>query len=343
MLRIQLTSPSDRLAIRARERLPTIVFFAVLLSIKGQGMSSQDNQTSDQPAAENAPPTKRAMIVQRGLRWFRVCAIVYVVVLVAMVVFESRLVFPGAYMERNAAALTSVQDWNYRNQDDLKLTGRKLLRPNSKRTVLLLHGNGIQAKWMDMRIAQLAEQLECDVYCAEYSGFQYSDITPCEENFLADACSAHQAACQAASVQGEDLIVYGTSLGGAAAAEVASVNQSKTIILDRTFDAAVAVAAQKYWMMPIRLLMKNRFESERRLSEYRGKVVQIHGPPDAIVPYRNGKALFESIPSEDKTFLTVEGLRHNDSMPDEVLQQVEALLPEQNQPQAMKQDSAVSK
>ncbi|QDT58283.1 Alpha/beta hydrolase family protein [Stieleria bergensis] len=305
-------------------------------------MSSQDNRTSEQASAENASPAKRPTIVQRGIQCFRVCVIVYVLVLIAMVVFESRLVYPGAYFtHRNAAVLPEVEDWDYRNKDDLKLTGRKLLRPDAKRTVLLLHGNGIQAKWMDLRISQLANLLQCDVYCAEYSGFQYSEITPCEENFLADACSAHQAACQDAGVQRQDLVVYGTSLGGAAVAEVASINQSKTIILDRTFDAAVAVAAQKYWMMPVRWLMQNRFESQRRLSEFQGKVVQIHGPPDAIVPYRNGKALFDSIPSEDKNFLTVEGLGHNDSMPNEVLRQVEALLPESNVPESSVPESSV--
>ncbi|MFN7334059.1 MAG: alpha/beta hydrolase, partial [bacterium] len=95
---------------------------------------------------------------------------------------------------------------------------------------------------------------------------------------------------------------------------------------DRTFSSIVDVAAWHYPMFPVRWLIRNRFLSIDRISNYSGKLLQLHGDADTIVPLKFGKKLFDACPSTSKTFLQVPELGHNDEWPEEFWAAVPAFL-----------------
>ena len=100
------------------------------------------------------------------------------------------------------------------------------------------------------------------------------------------------------------------------------------MVLDRTFDRLVNIAANKYPVIPINLLMRNRYDSIAKLTVYKGPLVQLHGTIDKLIPIQHGEALFASARSVSKHWIPVEGLRHNDTLPLESLREIVAKVKE---------------
>ena len=278
-----------------------------------QSEGSSDGTESTHPDATERKPNKL-----RGLTVsvVRTLILIYVIVLVGLVALEPRLLFPGAYMSPDwNDTHPSVQSFPYDAVDGRTITGRLAERAGAQRTVLFFHGNGIQAKELDLWTLRLSRDLNANVLTAEYRGYQFDEITPSEKNIVEDALSAHDALCEHYNIRSQDLVIYGRSLGGGCAAAVAEKRKTKILILDRTFDSIVNVAASKLPIFPIRLLMRNRFDSVSRLKEFDGHVYQFHGTADSLIPIRIGKKLFDELSTEHKTFAKVKDLDHNDLVP----------------------------
>ena len=288
--------------------------------------SSTANQknTGDQP---DPPPQANKRRRHWVISLLRIMAISYVTVLVMLVLMEAKLLFPGAYLSSEVPPQPfASQPWQYSAEDGSTITGRLLERPGSKRTVLFFHGNGVRAAWLDDWTTRISRLLDANVLAAEYRGFQDVDVTPSESNLIADSLCAHDALCNHYGLRSEDLIVYGRSLGGGCAAAVAAERNTKTLILDRTFDSVANVASDKFPIFPIRMLMRNQFDSLERLRGYKGRLIQIHGTTDEVVPIAHGQRLYDSIPASDKVFLKVPGMYHNDPIPSKTLDEVSRLV-----------------
>ena len=272
--------------------------------------------------------------------------IVYTAVLIALVNLESRLVYPGAYMPP-----TDTRDWpesdrtiqevQYRTCDGLLLRGRLLeAPPNSnaltdsldnaqngsvahqkKETVLVLHGNANRVVYLDDRMRRLAKYLNANVMAAEYRGFE-DDHTPSEEGLKQDCIAAMDFLCDRYGLTPNDVTIFGTSLGGGCATTLAAQRGAKVVILDRTFDQLVEVAAEQYPIFPVRSIMKNRFDSISNLQVYRGPLIMIHGDQDEIVSIERGRNLFRAASCSPKHWIEVPGLSHMMTLSDETLGQI---------------------
>jgi fermentation-respiration switch protein FrsA (DUF1100 family) len=107
------------------------------------------------------------------------------------------------------------------------------------------------------------------------------------------------------------IIVYGRSLGTAMAAYVASKNKPKKLILETPFHDFKKLVQDKVPYVPIKLL-KYDFPVAYFADDVKCRVVIIHGTDDGIVPFRFGETLYKVLPQEQRSFVTVEGGKHND-------------------------------
>ena len=96
---------------------------------------------------------------------------------------------------------------------------------------------------------------------------------------------------------------------------VASLGGAKALILERTFDRLVDVAAAKYPVLPVPFLMSNRYDSIAKLTAYKGPLIQLHGTADALIPIEHAERLFQSSRCQPRHWIAVEGLGHNDQLP----------------------------
>ena len=254
----------------------------------------------------------------------RLLIIGYATVLIALALMESRLVYPGAYFgddpsrEGNDPAIETVE---YASTDGMMMRGRLLELPQPKHVVLFFHGNGVKAKWMDRWLKHLAAEFNATVMAAEYRGFD-DDAAPSERGVLSDCFAARDYLCDRLGKSPDEIVLYGQSLGGGCAVAVASQGGAKALVLERTFDRLVTVAAAKCPFIPVRVLMKNRYDSVAKITVYKGPLIVLHGTTDSLIPMKHAEALFQGATTKQKHWIAVEGLGHNDPLPIESLREI---------------------
>ncbi|WP_052335971.1 alpha/beta hydrolase [Rhodopirellula sallentina] len=269
-------------------------------------------------------------------------AIAYVLICVGMVMMETRLVFPGAYLaatpefdgphfSTSDPITNRIVTLDYLAEDEMNLEGRLIVRDDAERVILFLHGNEIRAAEMDHWTLRLSELMNATVLTAEYRGFQGEDFTPTETTCIADAYSALKKLSTITNTPQKQVTIYSRSLGGGIAGGLVELLQKEgtppdSLILDRTFDSTVSVGADRFVWLPVQLLMRNRFDTASRLADFEGCVVQIHGTPDRIVPMKNGKQLFDSLRTPHKSWIEVPDMYHNDRISDATLKEALAEL-----------------
>lgn len=296
---------------------------------KGSRSVAKEQTADVQPEAANdgdeaKPGRLRRFAVATG----RIIAMGYATVLVMLVVMESRLVYPGAYMDISPTNPDGVQSVDYQSADGTKLVGRLYEQPDAEHTVLYFHGNGITAGRESQTIANLGALFNANVMAAEYRGFDSLEGTPNETDVIADSMAARDYLVDRFSVKPDQLVLYGQSLGGGCAVAVASDSGAKLLVLDRTFDKMVDVAQGMYWFVPVKYLMRNRFDSVARIQNYTGPLVQLHGNADQLIPIKHGKHLHDSAPSKVKHWIVADGMGHNDATPSEAWDEVRVRIRE---------------
>jgi fermentation-respiration switch protein FrsA (DUF1100 family) len=144
---------------------------------------------------------------------------------------------------------------------------------------------------------------------------------------LADARAARAWLAKRTGVSESQIVLMGESLGGGVMVDLASQDGARALILDSTFSALPDVAAHHYRWLPVRWLMRNRFDSLAKIGAYRGPLLQMHGDADTIIPLTIGQRLFEAA-NEPKRFVVLPGHDHNDVRPHEFYAALDAFVAE---------------
>ncbi len=242
-------------------------------------------------------------------RLIRDLAIIYLLLLGLVFLFQRRLqYFP------DASPVPIPRGDKYRDLQEVRLVSTDSLSlwawhwPGRHATSLLvLHGNGghrgYRLEWIEDLHA-----LGWGILILDYRGYGGSSGTPTEEGLYHDA----ETAANWLKQNGKQKLVYlGESLGCGVAVELATRQPPAGLILQSGFSSAVEVAAQAYPYLPVRWLMKDRYESTAKMAKISCPVLVIHGERDSLIPVRLGRALYEAA-REPKEWWVVTGADHND-------------------------------
>ena len=142
----------------------------------------------------------------------------------------------------------------------------------------------------------------------EYAGYSGDTRDPSKDLILQDAENADKFI---SGVGYEKVVLMGTSLGTAVAAYHQTLRYPEKMILLAPFDKLSHVGKIHYPFLPVSLLLREEYDTAGWLKDYEGEVVIIHGIEDEIVPVELAKELYESIPSNKKTFITIKDTDHN--------------------------------
>jgi hypothetical protein len=91
----------------------------------------------------------------------------------------------------------------------------------------------------------------------------------------------------------ENIIIYGESLGTGVATEIAQNKDFAGIILESPFTSMVDAAKTKYPFFPIKLLLKDKYESDKKIKNINSPILIMHGEVDTLVPFWMGKKMYE--------------------------------------------------
>ena len=176
-------------------------------------------------------------------------------------------------------------------------------------TAVVFHGNAGHAGHRSY-YAETLTALGIRVILAEYPGYGPRDGEPGEGSLVADA---ENTIALAHRLYGEPLLVIGESLGAgvAAAAAARQLERVQALLLITPWDRLENVGAHHYPWLPVRWLLKDRYDTSKNLTDFRRPVTVVVAELDEVVPSRFGRALFDGL-SEPKALRVVRAAGHND-------------------------------
>jgi alpha-beta hydrolase superfamily lysophospholipase len=179
--------------------------------------------------------------------------------------------------------------------------------------LLYLHGARWNVESSTPRIRRLQE-MGFSVLAIDYRGFgKSSPGLPSEDTAYEDAQAAWR--WLASKYPGRPRYIYGHSLGGAIAIDLASkVDDERGTIVEATFTSIPDVASTMKWgWLPIGPLITQRFDSVRKVAKIGSPLLVVHGDDDDYVKVELGRKLYEAA-TGPKRFLLVEGGTHHSTM-----------------------------
>ena len=144
----------------------------------------------------------------------------------------------------------------------------------------------------------------------DYRGYGKSSGSPSEPGTYLDAEAAWRHATQVLGYSTKRIVVFGESLGGGVAAQVAADKRPGALVLASTFTSVPDLGAELYPLLPIRLLANIEYNTLERLARIDCPLLVIHSRDDDIIPYRHGRRLFEAARAP-KQFIEMTG-GHNE-------------------------------
>lgn len=231
----------------------------------------------------------------------------YGAALVFLVTQETRLVFQaGRPLSENRPAFPYEQV-DVPRADGARQFAWVMKQPAANTWVLFLHGNSatIASRVNVARYGEL-RALGVNVIAPEYRGFAGLPGVPSERSVTEDAKAAYDFATRTLAVPPARLVIYGWSLGSAVAVNLASEARSAAVILEGAPASLVSIGQQQYPFFPIRLVMRNPFESIEKIDRVRAPLLFLHSPEDDIIPLGEGRRLYEKA-NGPKRFVEVKG------------------------------------
>jgi fermentation-respiration switch protein FrsA (DUF1100 family) len=250
---------------------------------------------------------------------------VYLAICAAIWKFQSRFVFyPLARLAESPANYgTNVADVTIPTKLGT-LHGWWMAADPSAPVILYLHGNGGNIGAYASQAVRL-RTLGYSVLIFDYRGYgQSSGPFPSESRVYEDAESAWEWLTQTAlkpansasqaGIPAKRICIYGHSLGGAVAIELARHHpEAAALIVESSFTSAIAMAKhlQIFRAFPLRGLLNHHFDSLAKLPELRMPVLFMHGTRDLTVPCRMSRELYAAA-KEPKQLVIFRGAMHMD-------------------------------
>jgi fermentation-respiration switch protein FrsA (DUF1100 family) len=216
----------------------------------------------------------------------------------ALMYFPDRARTPPA-----AAGFPQAQEVTLDTADGERLIAWHVPPRGDKPVVIYFHGNGGALNLRVDRFQRLIAE-GFGLLALSYRGYGGSTGKPTETGLIEDARAAYAFAAERYPGR---IVAWGESLGTGVAVALAAEKPVTHLILDAPYTSTVDIAADLYWFLPVRLLMKDQFRSDERIKRVTAPVLILHGEADTIIPIRYGERLLAMVPGKKRLVRYPEG------------------------------------
>jgi hypothetical protein len=257
--------------------------------------------------------TPRARLWLRMIRSMGLAfAIACVLLIVFALFFADRMIFlpqpADAYWE--ATRKPDFEEIELAAGDGTKTVSWHLRRPGSRCTVLFLHGNAGNLSHRADTARALAK-LGADVFLVGYHGYGRSAGRPGEDAVYDDADMAWRYLTERCGVAPARIVVFGESLGGAPAIELATKRACGAVILQSAFSSIPAMARCVMPYFPGHWFVKSKMDNLAKIPSVAAPKLFIATKRDEVVPCAQTRSLFDAAP-EPKQWVEFDDCGHND-------------------------------
>ena len=266
----------------------------------------------------------------------RVTAVVVLAAVVLMLLvwaFQRRLIYLPSREPVPAAArlLPRSEEVSFSTEDGLRLAGWFVPGVPGAATVLVFNGNAGDRSARAPLAAALA-RTGVSVLLFDYRGYGGNPGSPSEAGLAADARAARDYLDSRPEVRSESVVYYGESLGAGVAIGLAVERPPAALVLRSPFTSLADVGRRHYPYVPVRQLLKDRYDSIGRIADLRCPILVVAGGADTIVPAGQSRRLYDAAPTP-KRYVEIPGAGHNDLAllaGDALIREVLAVLPRRN-------------
>ena len=222
----------------------------------------------------------------------------------------SMLFFPMASLEQTPRDWgLEYEDVAFDTEDGLTLHGWYLPRKGATRVLLFFHGNAGNISHRGESIA-IFHRLGLDVLIVDYRGFGHSQGSTSEKGLYRDAIASWRWLTEQRGYSAGAVILFGRSLGGVVAAQLASQVQPLGLILESSFSSARDTARALFPLLSRLVPLRYELDAAQYVKRATCPILVLHSPEDDVIPYRLGRKLFDAAPNP-KRFVDLRG-GHND-------------------------------
>ena len=227
------------------------------------------------------------------LEFFIGIIVVYISVLILLFIFQRSLMYhPEENNYFGDQLKIKVEKVKIKTSDNINLLGWFHKKDLKKfKTIVYFHGN---AGNLENRIHKLNhfKDMNINFLIIAWRGFSGNNGKPSEQGLYADGKSAIDWLIKK-GVSEKNLILYGESLGTGVATHLAQNKSFAGIILETPFTSMIDAAKTFYPYIPVKFLLKDKFENYKKIIKINIPVLVMHGEADQIVPFEMGKKIYE--------------------------------------------------
>lgn len=203
----------------------------------------------------------------------------------------------------------SFESVRLKSADNKTISGWYIPAAGADKTVLFFHGNGGNISHRGNSL-YIFHKLKLNVLIIDYLGYGESEGMASEKGLYQSANAAWDYLIEDKAIKPETIIIFGRSLGGVVAVDLASRVNAGGLIIESTFSALGDIVDIYFPVLSHFFYLRYDFDSVSKIKKVTVPVLAIHSPDDEVIPFELGQKLFEGVTSE-KTFLQIKG-GHND-------------------------------
>jgi fermentation-respiration switch protein FrsA (DUF1100 family) len=285
---------------------------------------------TNQSSREAAAPAMAGAAPGRGWRrwvWrlMRIALIAYLSAFLVFSMFQTWFIFPGSFTQGKASSQVRpeadtelVQLRTASGETIVALFGRALTptgqphpEASHRPTVMYFYGNG-------NCLADTADGLPglrrmgINVLLPEFVGYGMSSGKAGEQGCYETADAAYDYLLTRTDIDHGKIVVAGWSLGAAVAIDLASRRPVAGLVTFSAFTSMLDMANKVMPFFPNSLILRHRFENERKVRDIACPMFIAHGRRDALIPYRMCERLVKARGARPTTCYTVDSGDHND-------------------------------
>jgi len=224
---------------------------------------------------------------------------VYLVLCAALFFFQRSLIYfpqPNAVSGSDSQLVLSMPD------AQVSVITRERVGP---RALIYFGGN---AEDVSRNLPEFAEAFpEYAVYLLNYRGFGGSGGSPSEAAIAEDALALFDQVY----ASHPQIAVVGRSLGSGVAVRLASQRPVQQLILVTPYNSLEEIAARQYPWVPVKWLLKDRFESGKYAAHIRVPTLLLAASDDEVIPRASTQRLLENFPQGVAVLRVVPDSGHN--------------------------------
>lgn len=221
-------------------------------------------------------------------------SVLYIILLTALYFFQEKLIFFPQKLDsisannishsfQNVEEITLSVDSNVNVKGWLKKSGNPCKSP----LIIYFGGNAEDVFYnlFDFKNSGWSVSL------VNYRGYGQSDGRPDERSIFSDALKLYDYLVAREDIDTSRIVVMGRSIGSGVAVYLAQNRKVNGVVLVTPYDSVTSVAQEKYPIVPVRLILKNRFDSISRAPGIKVPALIITAENDITIPPWHAKKL----------------------------------------------------